>query len=85
LPPIDKQQYLDYQMLPTSITKMNEESTNQNPKNYHSTLNKSGDLILFKASKFTMMGVCTLVHQQLFKQSSKIMGTIQLFFHNVKI
>jgi len=78
--PIDKQQYLDYQMLLTSITKMNEKSTNQNPQNYHSTLDKSGDLILFKASKFT-----TLIHQQIFNQSSKIMGTTQLFFHKVKI
>jgi hypothetical protein len=40
LSPISKQYYLDYQMLFTSITKMNEKSTNQNPQNYHSTLNK---------------------------------------------
>jgi hypothetical protein len=40
LPPINKQYYPNYQTLPTSITKMNEESTNQNPQNYHSTLNK---------------------------------------------
>jgi hypothetical protein len=38
LPPISKQYYLDYQILPTSITKMNEVSINQNPQNYHLAL-----------------------------------------------
>jgi len=61
-------------MLPTTITKMNEESTNQNPQKYCSTLDKSGDFILFTTFKFTMMGVCTFVHQQILKQSSKLVA-----------
>jgi hypothetical protein len=54
--------YPNYQMLSTSITKMNEKSTNQNPQNYHLALNKWWRLILFRASKSTVMGVCIHVH-----------------------
>jgi hypothetical protein len=39
-PPISKYYYPDYQTIPTSITKMNEKSTNQNPQNCHLVLNK---------------------------------------------
>jgi hypothetical protein len=67
-------------MLPTSIIKMNEECTSQNPQNCYLVLNKMCNLNFFlRVPKFMMMGECTPNTNKFSNTSKKIMGIASLF------